>query len=53
MDDTTLYGFIPIVSVIYYINPNSHNRRNTNINLLDNIYKKYYYINCKNNELLY
>jgi hypothetical protein len=53
MDDTTLYGIIPIVSVIYYINPNSHNRRNTNIHILDNIYKKYYYIDSFNNKLLY
>ena len=52
MDDSTLFGFIPIVSVIYYINPNSHGRRNANNNLLDKIYKKYYNINSINNKLL-
>ena len=44
MNNKTLYGLIPIPAVIYYINPNSHNRRNKDEEKLNKIFYKYFRI---------
>ena len=42
MNNNTLFGFIPIITVIYYINQTSHNRRNKDEEKLNKIYYKYF-----------
>jgi hypothetical protein len=42
MDDSTIFGLIDKVSVIYYLNPYGHNSRNSDSTLLNKIFYKYY-----------